>query len=187
MVRTRAVVSIMALFVTDRMKLPLGWAGAALGVAAALEIPALLVIGRLSRRFPAPGLIASGCLAGIVYYTAMAYAEGPLLLLGLQVLNAWFFAAVAGVGLTLFQELVPRPGLASGLYVNTRRVGAIIAGPIISLGSATTLGYGGVFLACAVITMIALVTLGVVGRMHGRRRSAQRDAPTPLPAGPGRH
>jgi hypothetical protein len=75
-----------------------------------------------------------------------------------------FFAAVAGVGLTLFQDLIPRPGLASGLYVNTRRVGAIIAGPIISLGSATTLGYGGVFLACAIITTAALVTLGATNR-----------------------
>jgi len=103
-------------------------------------------------------------------------------LIGLQLLNAWFFAAVAGVGLTLFQDLIPRPGLASGLYVNTRRVGAIIAGPIISLGSATTLGYAGVFLACAAITMVALITLGVIGTAGGRRRPAQ--SPTPVdPAG----
>ena len=159
-----AVVSIMTLFVTDRMKLSVGWAGAALGVAAALEIPALLIIGQLSRRVSAPWLIASGCLTGIAYYTAMAFARGPLMLIGLQILNAWFFATVAGVGLTHFQELIPRPGLASGLYVNTRRVGAIVSGPIITIGSATPLGYGGVFLTCAVITMAALLTLGSAGR-----------------------
>jgi hypothetical protein len=41
-------------------------------------------------------LIGSGCVAGIVFYTGMAYAPGPTLLIGLQVPNAWFFAA-AGV------------------------------------------------------------------------------------------
>ncbi|MBB2946324.1 SET family sugar efflux transporter-like MFS transporter [Actinoplanes lutulentus] len=159
-----AVVSIMTLFVTDRMRLDVAWAGIALGAAAALEIPALLIIGRLSSRIPALRLIASGCLAGIVYYLAMAYAQGPVTLLGLQVLNAWFFAAIAGVGLTLFQDIVARPGLASGLYVNTRRIGAIVAGAIISAGSATSLGYSGVFLTCAAIAAGALLILGAVSR-----------------------
>jgi SET family sugar efflux transporter-like MFS transporter len=159
-----ATVAVMTLFVTDRMRLPVAWAGVALGVAAALEIPALLAIGRLSRRFAASWLIASGCVAGLVFYTAMAYARGPAMLLGLQVLNAWFFAAVAGVGLTLFQDLIPRPGLASGVYVNTRRVGAILSGPIIGLGATSALGYGGVFLICAAVTAAALILLGSAAR-----------------------
>ncbi|WP_436532699.1 MFS transporter [Actinoplanes sp. HUAS TT8] len=166
-----AVVSIMALFVADRMHLDVAWAGIALGVAAACEIPALLAIGRLSRRFSATGLIAVGCLAGIAYYLAMPYAKGPMVLIGLQVLNAWFFAAVAGVGLPLFQEIIPRPGLASGLYVNTRRVGAIVSGPIIAVGSATRLGYGAVFLVCAAVTLLALLMLGMASRTRAGRRT----------------
>jgi MFS transporter, SET family, sugar efflux transporter len=65
------------------------------------------------------------------------------------VLNAWFFAAVAGMGLTLFQQIIPRPGLASGLFVNTRRLGAIVSGPIIAFGSMTAHGYRGIFAVCA--------------------------------------
>jgi SET family sugar efflux transporter-like MFS transporter len=159
-----AVVSIMGLFVTQTLGLDVIWAGIALGVAAGLEIPALLLIGRLSRRVSSLALIASGCLVGIAYYTAMAYVSGPVLLVGLQVLNAWFFAVVAGVGLTLFQAVIPRPGMASGLYVNTRRLGAIVSGPLISFGSMTALGYGGVFAACAALTAAALVAIGVVAR-----------------------
>jgi hypothetical protein len=87
----------------------------------------LVLIGRLSRRYSGLGLIASGCVAGIAYYVGMAYVSGPVLLIGLQVLNSWFFAAVAGIGLTLFQQIIPRPGLATGLYMNTRRVGAIVS------------------------------------------------------------
>jgi len=30
---------------------------------------------------------------------------------------------VAGVGLTLFQQIIPRPGLASGLFANAARLG----------------------------------------------------------------
>ena len=86
------------------------WAGIALGVAAALEVPALLLIGRLSERFSHLGLIATGCLAGIAYYLGLAFVTGPILLIGLQLLNAWSFAGIAGVGLPLFQQMIPRPG-----------------------------------------------------------------------------
>ena len=102
-------------------------------------------------------LIASGCLAGIGYYAGLALVADPWWLLGLQLLNAWFFAAVAGVGLPLFQDLIPRPGLATGLYMNTRRLGAIVSGPIIAIGALTVLGDRGIFLACAGLTLVALV------------------------------
>ncbi|MDX6320220.1 MAG: transporter, family, sugar efflux transporter [Propionibacteriaceae bacterium] len=163
------VVSIMSLFVTRALSLDVMWAGVALAVAAGLEIPALLLIGRLSQRFSSLGLIASGCLAGIVYYVAMAFVSGPVVLLGLQVLNAWFFATVAGTGLALFQQIIPRPGLASGLYANTRRLGAIVSGPIISFGSLTPLGYSGIFVVCALLTGFALIMIGVVSRATRRK------------------
>jgi MFS transporter, SET family, sugar efflux transporter len=159
-----AAVSVMSLFVTQRLGVDVLWAGIALGVSAALEIPALLLIGRLSRRFSSQALITSGCLAGIAYYAAMAYVADPAVLIALQVLNAWFFGIVAGVGLTPFQELIPRPGLASGLYDNTRRLGAIVSGPIIGLASMTALGYQGVFAACAALTVLALIVLKMTGR-----------------------
>jgi MFS transporter, SET family, sugar efflux transporter len=44
--------TIMTVYVTDTLQLNVMWAGIALGVAAALEVPALLLIGRLSNRFP---------------------------------------------------------------------------------------------------------------------------------------
>jgi SET family sugar efflux transporter-like MFS transporter len=72
-----AAVSIMSLFVTETLGLDVMWAGVALGVAAGLEIPALLLIGRLSYRFSNLRLIASGCLVGIAYYAAMVFVAGP--------------------------------------------------------------------------------------------------------------
>ena len=167
-----AAVSILSLFVTERLHLPLVWSGIALALSALLEIPALLLIGRLSDRFSGFALLASGCVAGVVYYAAMTLLRDPVTLLAVQPLNAWFFGTVAGVGLTLFQELIPRPGLASGLFTNTRRIGAIVSGGIIAVGSSTALGYGGVFLICAVIALGALGLVAVVRRQAGRTRAA---------------
>jgi SET family sugar efflux transporter-like MFS transporter len=64
--------------------------------------------------------------------------------------------------------VIPRPGLASGLFVNTRRLGAIASGPIIGIGSATPLGYSGVFVACAALTVLAVIVTGVSGACRER-------------------
>ncbi|MBT8160370.1 MULTISPECIES: MFS transporter [Arthrobacter] len=177
-----AAVSIMGLFVTQGLGAGIVWAGIALGVSAALEIPALFLIGRLARRFSSRALIASGCVAGIAYYGLMAFVSNPAALIALQVLNAWFFGIVAGVGLTLFQRLIPRPGLASGLYTNTRRLGAIVSGPIIAFGSTTAIGYPGVFAACAALTVLALALIVLSGRKARGIPPTERQAEAVPPA-----
>ena len=62
--------------------------------------------------------------------------------------------------------------------MNTRRIGAIVSGPIIALGAMTSLGYRGVFLACAVLTAAALVTVGAVDRVHRRMKPVDVAAAT---------
>lgn len=153
--------TIMTLYVTQTLRLDVLWAGVALGVAAAIEVPALWFIGRLGNRFSQLGLIATGCVTGIAYYVGLAFVSEPILLIVLQLLNAWCFAAIAGVGLTLFQQMISRPGLATGLYMNTRRIGAIVSGPLIAFGSLTALGQRGIFLACAAVTLVGLAILAV--------------------------
>ena len=69
--------TIMTVYVTETLQLNVMWAGIALGVAAALEVPALLLIGRLSERHSNLGLIATSCVAGIAYYIGLAFVTGP--------------------------------------------------------------------------------------------------------------
>jgi SET family sugar efflux transporter-like MFS transporter len=168
--------TIMTVYVTETLQLNLMWAGIALGVAAALEVPALLVIGRLGERHSHLALIAGSCVAGIAYYLGLAFVTGPTILIALQLLNAWFFAGIAGIGLPLFQQMIPRPGLSTGLYMNTRRIGAIIAGPIIAIGSLTALGQRGIFLASAALTVVGLLLILIAGRTPAR--SHRLTAPT---------
>lgn len=157
-------VAAISLFVTQRMGVSVSWAGAALGVAAAIEIPTMLLMGRLSRRFSNLSLVATGSLAGVAYYTSMVFLDSVLVLLAVQVLNAWFVSAVQGIGITVFQDLVRRPGLASGLFSNTNRIGAILTGPIIALAGTTPLGYGTVFAVNAGLAMTAGTMLAVLWR-----------------------
>jgi MFS transporter, SET family, sugar efflux transporter len=86
------------------------------------------------------------------------------MLIGLQLLNAWCFAGISGIGLPLFQQMIPRHGLSTGLYTNTRRLGSIVSEPIIAIASLTTLGQRGIFLTSAVFALIGLGIIGIAGR-----------------------
>jgi SET family sugar efflux transporter-like MFS transporter len=167
--------TMMTVYVTQTLGLDVLWAGIALGVAAAIEVPALLLMGRLSVRYSHLGLIAAGCVSGIAYYVGLALVSGPVLLVALQLLNALAFAAIAGIGLPLFQQMIPRPGLATGLYLNTRRLGAIVSGPIIAVGSLTVLGQRGIFLTCAAATLVGLVIIAIASRTTRRPAGGPSD------------
>lgn len=154
-----AAVSSLPLLVTGELGLDVEWSGIALGTCAALEIPILVLLGRITARFGPRRVVAVGCLAGLVYYAAMTLAASPVVLVSGQLPNAVFIATMSGVGLTLFQDVVGRPGLASSLFMNTTRVGAIVAGPVIAFGGSSALGYSGVFLGCGLLVLVGMVVL----------------------------
>ena len=62
--------------------------------------------------------------------------------------------------------------------MNTRRLGAIVSGPIIVFGSTTALGYQGVFAACAGLTVLALLVIVLAGRAPRRVPPKERVAAT---------
>ncbi|KHK98774.1 hypothetical protein LK09_07670 [Microbacterium mangrovi] len=155
--------SAMTLYVVDSLHAPALWGGIALGVAALAEIPALMLLGRLSDQFGQIPLLLSGVAVGVIYFLLMTIVRDPIALVAAQLLNACFFAAVAGIGLTLFLDIIPKPGLASGLFTNTRRVGAIVSGGIFALASASA-GFSAVFLFCAGLTAIALAVTFLAAR-----------------------
>ena len=158
-----AAVSIRSLYITQGLHLPVVWAGVSAGLAAGLEIPALVVLGKITGRVSSHVLLLCGCAAGVAYYAAMSLTHNLVVLLSLQVLNAWFYATIAGIGLTLFQELVPRPGLANGLYANTGRVGSVLAGALIALAAAPG-SYSGVYAVCAAVMFVAALAFAFAER-----------------------
>jgi SET family sugar efflux transporter-like MFS transporter len=163
---TSVSVATVTLFVTHRLGLDVIWGGVALGTCAALEIPFLLMLGRLKERFGSAWLLLVGGLAGAAYYASMVVITGPAMLVAAQLLNAIFIATIQGLGLTIFQEVVPRPGLASGLFMNTQRLGAVLSGPVIALGALPGLGYGWVFVACVPLVLLGLALLVLARRLR---------------------
>lgn len=166
-----ATVTIATLFVVHELRAPIIWAGATLGAAALLEIPALLLIGRLQEHRSVRLLLAGGWACGVAYYGLVALVHEPWQLLVLQPLNAWSFATVAGLGLTVFQDVFPSPGLASGLFTNTRRAGAVLAGLLIAALGAFPAPYRAVYVAAMLIVLTVLATAATVTT---RARAAAR-------------
>ena len=166
--------TFMALYVTETVGLGVMWAGIVLGVAAALEVPALMIIGRLGDRISHLTLVAVGAVLSAVYYAGLMLVTEPVLLLVLQIPNALGFAAISGIGLTLFQDLIPGAGMSTGLFMNARRVGAILSGPIIAAGALPLLGQRGIFAICAVLTVIGLGMIPLAKRLAARPAETAR-------------
>ncbi len=109
-------------------------AGLILGFCAFLEIPLMLGLGWLTTRIRLRSLVVAGACCGVVYELLAVLATGVPLLVGAQIVNALFIAAVNGLGITYMQDMLPgRPGRATTLFTNSFPIGAVLGGPIFGL------------------------------------------------------
>ena len=121
----------MPLFIINELHLPEKLAGVMMGTAAGLEIPTMLIAGYFAKRLGKRFLMRVAAVGGVCFYAGMLMAHSPVILLGLQLLNAIFIGILGGIGMLYFQDLVPgQAGSATTLYTNTSRVGWIIAGSV---------------------------------------------------------
>ncbi|MDQ2121721.1 sugar efflux transporter SetB [Escherichia coli] len=121
----------MPLFIINELHLPEKLAGVMMGTAAGLEIPTMLIAGYFAKRLGKRFLMRVATVGGVCFYAGMLMAHSPVILLGLQLLNAIFIGILGGIGMLYFQDLMPgQAGSATTLYTNTSRVGWIIAGSV---------------------------------------------------------
>lgn len=121
----------MPLFIINELHLPEKLAGVMMGTAAGLEIPTMLIAGSFAKRLGKRFLMRVAAVGGVCFYAGMLMAHSPVILLGLQLLNAIFIGILGGIGMLYFQDLMPgQAGSATTLYTNTSRVGWIIAGSV---------------------------------------------------------
>ncbi|HAM3527341.1 TPA: sugar efflux transporter SetB [Escherichia coli] len=121
----------MPLFIINELHLPEKLAGVMMGTAAGLEIPTMLIAGYFATRLGKRFLMRVAAVGGVCFYAGMLMAHSPVILLGLQLLNAIFIGILGGIGMLYFQDLMPgQAGSATTLYTNTSRVGWIIAGSV---------------------------------------------------------
>ena len=121
----------MPLFIINELHLPEKLAGVMMGTAAGLEIPTMVIAGYFAKRLGKRFLMRVAAVGGVCFYAGMLMAHSPVILLGLQLLNAIFIGILGGIGMLYFQDLMPgQAGSATTLYTNTSRVGWIIAGSV---------------------------------------------------------
>ncbi|HDL4314584.1 TPA: sugar efflux transporter SetB [Escherichia coli] len=124
----------MPLFIINELHLPEKLAGVMMGTAAGLEIPTMLIAGYFAKRLGKRFLMRVAAVGGVCFYAGMLMAHSPVILLGLQLLNAIFIGILGGIGMLYFQDLMPgQAGSATTLDTNTSRVGWIIAGSVASI------------------------------------------------------
>lgn len=99
--------------------------------------------------------------------------ESPVGRIGVVLITAAFvlLQATNATGMTILTVYVTETlrldvlwaGIALG--VNTRRIGSIVSGPIIAVGSLTVLGQRGIFVTSAALTLLGLLIIAIAGRM----------------------
>lgn len=128
-------------------------------ISAGLEIPIMLWLGALSKRFSNHILILCGTIVGVAYYVFLGFTSSIVLVMIAQVLQATFVAVVFGNGLSYFQDLLPNsPGRAATLYSNASSIGTLM-GNLIGGAFSQLVGYRNVYWLCLVLALIAFTVL----------------------------
>ncbi|XPE44708.1 hypothetical protein ACNKHV_13825 [Shigella flexneri] len=73
-----------------------------MGTAAGLEIPTMLIAGYFAKRLGKRFLMRVAAVGGVCFYAGMLMAHSPVILLGLQLLNAIFIGILGGIGMLYF-------------------------------------------------------------------------------------
>ncbi|WP_380177433.1 sugar efflux transporter [Kalamiella sp. sgz302252] len=103
--------------------------GIIMGLAAALEIPVMLLAARYVERLGKKRLLIAALYAGMLFYGGFSLAGSLWQLLILQIFNAVFIGIISTTGMFIFQAALPaRPGLATTLFTNSVSVGIVLAG-----------------------------------------------------------
>ena len=133
--------------------------GIIFSLAPVFEVPFMIYIGYIAIKADQSRLIRAAVMIAIVYYGALAVVRAPWQIYPLQILSAAFVSVTTGVAITFFQDKLPgQPGAATNLFVNAMRIGGT-AGYMLFGTIASGLGYRAVFVACALLCVIALAMM----------------------------
>lgn len=139
--------------------------GIVYGVGPIFELPLMIYFGVLASKGDQSGVIRTGTLIAIFYYSLLLFVRVPWHVYPLQLLSAAMVAVNSGIAITFFQNYLPgQPGTATNLFVTSARIGST-AGYLLFGWLAETIGYRQVFGACA---LLSAVTFGLF-LVHERR------------------
>lgn len=149
----------MPLYVTEVLGRNEGAVGIIASLCAGLEVPLMILVGYVAGRFAAKNLLIFGGFFGTFYLLLIAIFENYTLMLIGQVPFAIYLAIMLGLGISYFQELVPRfPGFASTLFANGMIFGQLI-GNLLGGALSDVLGVENIFFVAAGFIGVAMIML----------------------------
>ncbi|MEV6537101.1 sugar efflux transporter [Streptomyces sp. NPDC051639] len=170
----------VALYVTKDLHLSATLVGLMAGVCAALEIPLMIMVGRVADRIGKLRLVSGAAVLAVIFFCLLPVAGSASFLIALQIPNAIWTAIVTSLPMVVVQREVPGgSGTASALYSATFPVAQLLAGAVSGLVAAQA-GYRNVFWICAGLCTLAVAFL--LSRMILGGASETSDTPTHAPA-----
>ncbi|HEX3965730.1 MAG TPA: sugar efflux transporter [Trebonia sp.] len=134
----------------------IGWMA---GLCAGLEIPVMIITGRIADRIGKLRVVLAATAVAAVFFCLLPLASSPLELLGLQVLNATWVGVSLSIPMVMVQDEAPGgAGASSSLYSSAFMAASLLAGAVAGV-TATAVGYGNVFWACAALSAVAGILL----------------------------
>lgn len=150
------------LYLQDGLNINSEWMGWVMGTAAGLEIPFMLLAGHYAARMKIMTLVKVAGLAALVLYMGVYFGTHLWQFFVLQIFNAMFIGILAGLGVSVIQDLLPgRSGMASGLYTNTTHMGNLLSSLLVGV-VADIYGYHQVFAVNLLIIALAILAFGRV-------------------------
>jgi SET family sugar efflux transporter-like MFS transporter len=150
------------LHLKDGLGISIEWMGWVMGTAAGLEIPFMLLAGYYAARIKIMTLIKVAGVAALLLYLGVYFGTHLWQFFALQILNAMFIGILAGLGVSVIQDLLPgRSGMASSLYTNTTHMGNLLSSLLVAV-VADMYGYHQVFAVNLFIVALAILAFGRV-------------------------
>ncbi len=150
------------LHLKDNLGVSTEWLGWVMGTTAFLEIPFMLLAGYYAARVKVMSMIKLAGVSALILYLGVYSATALWQLFVLQIFNAIFIGVLAGLGVSIIQDLLPgRSGVASAFYTNTTHMGSLISSLMVGI-VADLYGYHQVFIVNLFIIVLAILSFSRV-------------------------
>ena len=154
----------LPIYMSQHLGLSAGVRGAVIALQPVFELILMPIAARLAARFGALRVVLLGTLLGVLANLCYAFSTTATGLFVGQVLMAGLWAVIAGIGVTVAQQLYPRGvGVASSTFLSSVVFASTVGG---LLGSAFVEAFGipGVFVVPAVLCAVSLAGMALLGR-----------------------
>jgi len=168
----------IALYVTKDLHHGAQLVGWMAGACAGLEVPVMIVAGRLAGRLGRTRLVIASALGATAFFCLLPLASSASALLGLQVLNAAWVGIALSLPMVMIQDEAPGGvGQSSSLYSSAFTVAQLLAGAIAGV-TASAIGFGNTFWVCAALCAVAtgLLAARALPLRGGRSATAAAEA-----------